>query len=217
MSDNREPGSPEDSLKDDMPDDFQVQQFRQQQKHTPAGDKGLWAILDSVARQPSRPEHSLDSSSPADMSAPLTSPLPVVPEPVAADEPAPPPQPAFVPPPQPAFSADEPAPPPQPAFVPPPQPAFSASGAGDSGRLFSRQRDEVLEQPAFVPPPQSASSASGAGDTDRPYHHQREESVAPPARESTLFGRLFRQQREEPAAPPPEESTLKSMFKRISR
>lgn len=79
MSDNRE----WDSFEGDDADEPQFRQFPDQQKHTPAGDKGLWSILDSVARQPSRPEHSLRAEPPAS-------------DPVA--DPAPPAQ-AYVPPP----------------------------------------------------------------------------------------------------------------------
>jgi len=114
MSDNRE----WDSFEGDAADEPQFRQFPDQQKHTPAGDKGLWSILDSVARQPSRPDHSL-----------RTEPRPV--DPIA--DPAPPEQ-AYV---QPSPAAPR-------AVL---QPDNSGS-AKEFGHLFRRQREEAPAAPA---------------------------------------------------------------------
>ena len=110
MSDNRE----WDSFEGDDVDEPRFRQFPDHQKHTPAGDKGLWSILDSVARQPSRPEQS-----PRVESAPT--------EPVA--DPVPPPATYLPPSPPPAASS---------AFLQSDNPGSTK----EFGHLFRRQREE---------------------------------------------------------------------------
>lgn len=114
MSDNRE----WNSFEGDDADEPQFRQFPDQQKHTPAGDKGLWSILDSVARQPSRPEHPLRAE-----------PAPV--EPVADPSP---PIPAYVPPPSPAATS---------AFLQ----SDNSGSTREFGHLFRRQREESPAAP----------------------------------------------------------------------
>jgi len=116
MSDNRE----WDSLEGEEADEPQFRQFPDQQKHTPAGDKGLWSILDSVARQPSRPEQSLR-------------PEPTIADPVADPIPTPAPQ-TYAPPPSPAPSS---------TFLQPDNPG----SANEFGRLFRRQSEESPAAP----------------------------------------------------------------------
>ena len=114
MSENREWNSSDEESEDEP----QFRQFSQQLKHAPAGDKGLWSILDSVARQPSRPEQHLRKA-------------PVAPESLnSAPAPLPP---VFEPPLQPAPVS--------------PQPSSTDIGASGFGHLFRRQPEETPVAP----------------------------------------------------------------------
>jgi len=121
--------------------------FRQFNKdeHAPAGEKGLWAILDSVARQPTRPElrdppahhdfepprHPYSGASSSFADGFLAK---IAPPPAASAPPPPVPQAQWSPPPVEARPSAPLAPPPPPAQSP---------AQGGFGHLFKRQREDA--------------------------------------------------------------------------
>lgn len=131
---------------------------------TPAGEKGLWAILDSVARQPARPELRRESAEPTPfppVAAPAPTPEPsftqgflnsMVPPPIPATNPVVPPAPAAQAP-APQVPQTQWAPPP-PVAPAPPRAAFNPSPAPTPqpeptgfGHLFKRQREDSVAPP----------------------------------------------------------------------